>query len=45
MLQLDELILKRRSCRAYNQKPVDKKDVIKCLNAARLAPSACNSQP
>ncbi|MEA4872482.1 MAG: nitroreductase family protein [Synergistaceae bacterium] len=45
MKHLDEIILKRQSCRNYDTKPVAKEDVIKCLNAARLAPSACNSQP
>lgn len=25
--------------------PVSKEDVLKCLEAARMAPSACNSQP
>lgn len=42
---LDEIILKRESCRSYETKPVAKEDIIKCLDAARLAPSACNSQP
>ncbi len=45
MKNLKELILKRQSCRKYNGKPVDKETIIKCLDAARLAPSACNSQP
>ncbi len=45
MKYLDEIILKRQSCRNYDTKPVAKEDVIKCLDAARLAPSACNSQP
>lgn len=45
MQKLDEIILKRQSCRSYDTKPVAKEDIIKCLDAARLAPSACNSQP
>jgi nitroreductase len=40
-----ELIRKRRSVRRYADKPIAKEDVLKCLEAARLAPSACNSQP
>ena len=44
-MDLDEIILKRQSCRNYDTKPVAKEDVLKCLEAARLAPSACNSQP
>jgi len=45
MYQLDEIILKRQSCRSYEPKTVAREDIIKCLEAARLAPSACNSQP
>lgn len=35
----------RQSVRGYQTKPVAREDVLKCLEAARLAPSACNSQP
>ena len=35
----------RQSCRSFSSKPVPKEVVEKCLEAARLAPSACNSQP
>jgi len=44
MLFMD-LVLKRRSVRRYAPKPIPKEDILKCLEAARLAPSACNSQP
>ncbi|MFA5168157.1 MAG: nitroreductase family protein [Candidatus Omnitrophota bacterium] len=40
-----DLVQKRRSVRRYSDRPVAKEDVLKCLEAARLAPSACNSQP
>ena len=40
-----ELIAKRESCRDYAEKPVDNELIKKCIEAARLAPSACNSQP
>lgn len=40
-----ELIQRRESCRAFNGKPVDPEKLTACVNAARLAPSACNSQP
>ena len=40
-----ELVKKRRSCRKYSARPVPRKSIEKCLEAARLAPSACNSQP
>ena len=40
-----DLINRRQSCRKYLDKPVEKEKLIKCIEAARLAPSACNSQP
>ncbi len=40
-----ELAKKRQSCRAYDQRPVEPEHIEHCLAAARLAPSACNSQP
>jgi len=40
-----ELVEKRQSDRKYTDKPVEKDKLIKCLEAARLAPSASNSQP
>lgn len=44
-MELLELIQKRQSDRQYEARPVDRELVVKCLEAARLAPSACNSQP
>ena len=40
-----DLVKKRQSDRKYKNTPVDREKIIKCLEAARLAPSACNSQP
>lgn len=40
-----DLIISRQSCRKYLDKPVEKEKLIKCIEAARIAPSACNSQP
>ncbi|MFH1294350.1 MAG: nitroreductase family protein [Candidatus Aenigmatarchaeota archaeon] len=40
-----DLILKRRTIRKYQQKPIDKAILLDCINAARLAPSAMNLQP
>ena len=40
-----ELVNNRQSCRKYLDKPVEKEKLIKCIEAARVAPSACNSQP
>jgi len=45
MEEFFELINKRQSCRKYSSKPVEKEKLIKCIDAARMAPSACNSQP
>lgn len=44
-MKLHELILQRQSVRKYKPLPVDDSMVAECLEAARLAPSACNSQP
>lgn len=40
-----DLVLKRQSCRNYDGKPIDDEVLNKCFDTARLAPSACNSQP
>ncbi len=40
-----ELVRQRQSCRAFSQRPVPREALERCLEAARLAPSACNSQP
>lgn len=41
-----DLIARRESCRNYDpQKRVETEKLIKCIEAARIAPSACNSQP
>jgi len=40
-----ELIKIRESVRAYSDKPIEREKIEKCIEAAQLAPSACNSQP
>jgi len=40
-----ELIRHRQSQRTYTEKPVEKEKLLRCIEAARLAPSANNSQP
>ena len=40
-----DLAKKRFSCRSYKQTPIEKDKIELCIEAARLAPSACNSQP
>ena len=40
-----DLCLRRQSCRNFSNRPVERDKLVKCVDAARLAPSACNSQP
>ncbi|MFO7791285.1 MAG: nitroreductase family protein [Bacteroidota bacterium] len=39
------LVKQRQSQRQYSDKPVEQEKLMRCLEAARLAPSACNAQP
>ncbi len=39
-----ELAKSRQSVRSYTDKPVETDKIERCLEAARLAPSACNAQ-
>ena len=40
-----ELVKRRKSTRKYSSKPVPREVIDRSIEAARLAPSACNSQP
>ena len=40
-----DLIKHRKSVRDFLDKVVERDKIMMCLEAARLAPSACNSQP
>ena len=42
---MPELVKTRYSCRKYIKKRVEREKIGQCIDAARLAPSACNSQP
>jgi nitroreductase len=44
-MALLDLIQRRKSVRKYSPDPVPREALLKCLEAARLAPSACNGQP
>lgn len=44
-MSLKEIFEKRKSIRVYEDRPVEDEKIASCLNAARLAPSACNLQP
>ena len=40
-----ELASQRQSCRDFSDKPVEHEKLIRCVEAALLTPSGCNSQP
>lgn len=40
-----ELVKQRQSSRKYSPRLVEHEKIQRCIEAARLAPSACNSQP
>jgi len=40
-----ELISKRQSERQYDSRPVEPEKIMQCIEASRIAPSACNAQP
>lgn len=44
-MDFSELIGKRYSVRAYDSRPVEEEKLRRVLEAARLAPTACNKQP
>ena len=44
-MALLDLLKHRKSIRDFSDRPVERKKIMMCLEAARLAPSACNSQP
>ena len=44
-MELEQAIRTRHSVRKFSDKPVEREKINACLEAARLAPSACNSQP
>jgi nitroreductase len=43
--ELLNLFSKRQSVRAYSTQKVSREQIERCIEAARLAPSACNAQP
>ncbi len=42
---LERLIQKRRTIRKYQDRPVEREKILRCIEAARLGPSAENVQP
>ena len=44
-MSLIDLIRSRRSIRNFADQSVSREEITRCLEAARLAPSACNAQP
>jgi len=43
--QFFETLVQRQSVRGYSDRPVEPEKLARCLEAARMAPSACNAQP
>jgi nitroreductase len=43
--QMLEMIIRRQSDRKYSDKPVENEKLERIIEAGRMAPSACNSQP
>ena len=43
--QFLEILIQRQSVRGYSDQPVEPEKLARCLEAARMAPSACNAQP
>ena len=45
-MDFSQVLTQRQSCRSYApDRAVSKEDILACVEAAGLAPSACNSQP
>jgi len=44
MMKFDQILHNRKSTRSFHSTPVKEKDVTAIIEAARIAPSACNSQ-
>ena len=44
-MELFNLLKHRKSIRGYLDRAVEREKIMMCLEAARVAPSACNSQP
>jgi len=44
-MNFKDIIEARYSCRKFQAKAVERDKIAACLEAARLAPSACNAQP
>jgi nitroreductase len=44
-MSIIEIINKRQSNRQYKPDMVEKEKILQCIEAAHLAPSACNAQP
>ncbi len=45
MTEFVKIMQQRHSCRKFLDKAVENEKIVACINAASLAPSACNTQP
>lgn len=44
-MEFKELVLKRYSCRKFQDIPVKREKIVRCIESCRVSPSACNTQP
>ena len=44
-MEFEVMMKNRRSCRSYQDRAVSREDLVKIVEAGRLTPSGCNSQP
>ena len=44
-MELNEVLLKRRSVRKFTEEPVSKEHIDELMHAAMSGPSACNKKP
>jgi nitroreductase len=44
-MDFSQVLQNRRSVRKYQARPVEREKLEQCVEAARIAPSACNAQP
>jgi len=44
-MEFSDVIVNRQSVRSFKPDPIDEETLLKVLEAARLAPTACNYQP
>jgi nitroreductase len=44
-MEFKDLVLRRYSCRKFQNISVERNKIVQCIESARVSPSACNAQP